>query len=215
MKYPLVLSLLLAAVLPAFSACDKLPLKPKTAFNADSAYSYTKQQVAFGPRIVGMPISDWRQVIEEARACDPAVLVNTHFYAGDLAQFQLQLMERPINGIVYLQYGAMHQSFQDIAREKSVGIVVSTVIGLLRDEMGAAFQQKYRRRFGEASTPQVGCQPYSALHHYAIAASLAGGTGGPGEFDQNRIIASRQRLAAASLAGQLWQSSTRPSSSCR
>ncbi|CAN5169680.1 hypothetical protein BH10PSE7_BH10PSE7_10710 [soil metagenome] len=161
-------------------------------------------QVAFGPRIVGMPITDWRQVIEEARACDPAVLVNTHFYAGDLAQFQLQLMERPINGIVYLQYGAMHQSFQEIAREKSVGIVVSTVIGLLRDEMGAAFQQKYRRRFGEASTPQVGCQPYSSLHHYTIAASLAGGTGGPGDFEQNRIIASRLKdTPTRSVAGTI------------
>ena len=63
MKYPFVLPLLLVAVLPAFSACDKFPSSPKTAFNADSAYSYTKQQVAFGPRVPGTPGStkagDW------------------------------------------------------------------------------------------------------------------------------------------------------------
>ncbi|MDB4891279.1 MAG: hypothetical protein JWL61_3134, partial [Gemmatimonadetes bacterium] len=39
MTYRVVLSLLLVAVLPAFSACDKLPSRPKTAFNADSALS--------------------------------------------------------------------------------------------------------------------------------------------------------------------------------
>ena len=38
-------------------------------------------------------------------------------------------------------------------------------------------------------TPEVGCQPYCSLHHYAIAASVAGGIGEPGEDAQNRRIA--------------------------
>ena len=63
MKYRVVLILLVAAVLPAFSACDTFPSRPKTAFNADSAFSYTKQQVAFGPRVPGTPgavkAGDW------------------------------------------------------------------------------------------------------------------------------------------------------------
>ena len=33
--------------------------------------------------------------------------------------------------------------------------------------------------------------PYSSVHHYAIAAALAGGTGGPGDFAQNRLIATK------------------------
>ena len=44
-------------------------------------------------------------------------------------------------------------------------------------------------RFGQASTPQVGCQCYNAVHHYAIAASVAGGTGKPGNDAQNRKVA--------------------------
>lgn len=166
--------------------------KPYSIVIANAMASVARQfgwQIAFGPRIVTTPVADWRGVIDEARACNPSVLVNTHFYAGDLAQFQNQLMEAPIKAIVYLQYGAMHHSFLEIARENAIGVIVSTVIGLLRDEMGAAFQQKYLARFGEASTPQVGCQSYSALHHYAIAASLAGGTGAPGDFDQNHRVA--------------------------
>ena len=44
MRTPLARTLLLSlAALPAFAACDKLPARaPKTAFNADSALSYTQ-----------------------------------------------------------------------------------------------------------------------------------------------------------------------------
>ncbi|HEY2065268.1 MAG TPA: M28 family peptidase [Gemmatimonadaceae bacterium] len=49
------MSSLLVLALCALAACDKLPFHsgPKTAFNADSAMSYTRTQVAFGPRVPG------------------------------------------------------------------------------------------------------------------------------------------------------------------
>lgn len=166
--------------------------KPYSIVIANAMASVAGQfgwQVVFGPRIVSTPTTQWRDVLNEARSASPSVLVNTHFYSGDLAQFQMQFMENPLNCIVYLQYGAMHQSFVDIAQEKAVGVIVSTVIGLLRDDMGHGFARRYIARFGEGSTPQVGCQSYSATLHYALAASLAGGTGGPGDFPQNRKVA--------------------------
>ena len=53
-------------------ACDKLPSRPKTAFNADSAFSYTRQQVAFGPRVPGTAgaekAGDWIVKMMRARA---------------------------------------------------------------------------------------------------------------------------------------------------
>ena len=53
-------------------ACDKLPSRAKTAFNADSAFSYTRQQVAFGPRVPGTPgaakAGDWIVAMMKARA---------------------------------------------------------------------------------------------------------------------------------------------------
>jgi hypothetical protein len=56
-----VLTILAAAI--SLTACDKLPMRPKTAFNADSALSYVRQQVAFGPRVPGTPgaekAGDW------------------------------------------------------------------------------------------------------------------------------------------------------------
>jgi len=145
--------------------------------------------VAFGPEIVQTPRSDWRDVIARATATDPAVIANTHFYAGDLAHFQSQFMEAPSNSLVYLQYGAMHRSFSELAQENAIGVVVSAVTSLLRDEMGRAFSRRYLERFGPHSTPQVGCQCYNAVQHYALAVAAAGGSGAPGQHTTNRRVA--------------------------
>lgn len=166
--------------------------KPYSIVIANAMASAARQfgwQVAYGPRVTVTPRTEWREVIEEVRAVDPAVVANTHFYPGDLAHFHRQFMERPMNCLLYLQYGAMHQTFVEMVQEEAVGVIVGTVIGLLRDEIGQAFAQRYLARFGEASTPQVGCQSYTATRHYALAAAQAGGTAGPGGHAQNRRVA--------------------------
>lgn len=133
--------------------------------------------------------SDWCSVLDGIRNHDPAVLAMTHFHAGDLARFHLQFMERPLNSLLYLQYGALHRVFSEITREKGRGVITCTVIGLPRDELGRRFAASYRARFGPQSTPEIGCQPYCSLHHYAIAAAVAGGVGEPGDIEINRRIA--------------------------
>ena len=133
--------------------------------------------------------SDWCSVLDGIRNHDPAVLAMTHFHAGDLARFHLQFMERPLNSLLYLQYGALHRVFSEITREKGRGVITCTVIGLPRDELGRRFAASYRARFGPQSTPEIGCQPYCSLHHYAIAAAVAGGVGEPGDMEINRRIA--------------------------
>jgi branched-chain amino acid transport system substrate-binding protein len=133
--------------------------------------------------------SDWRSILDQMRAHDPAVLAMTHFHAGDLARFHLQFMEKPLPVLLYLQYGALHRAFSEITGEKARGVITCTVIGLPRDEIGRKFAADYRTRFGPHATPEVGCQPYCSLHHYAIAASVAGGVGEPGNEEINRRIA--------------------------
>lgn len=147
--------------------------------------------VVFGPEIVRTPTTNWTSVIERVRATKPAVLANTHFYARDIAHFQLQFMTNPMDCLVYLQYGAMHKTFLEIAGSAAEGVIVGTVIGLLQDNVGRAFGRRYFARFGPESTPEVGCLPYSSLHHYAIAAAVAGGTAPPFEKRQNREVAKR------------------------
>ena len=64
----------LLLVLPALAACDKLPGsdRPKTAFDAAAAMTYTKAQLAFGPRVPGTPghvkAGDWIVTMMKQRA---------------------------------------------------------------------------------------------------------------------------------------------------
>jgi glutaminyl-peptide cyclotransferase len=66
------LTLLFLVTLSALSACDRLPTRAKTAFVADSAMSYTRQQLAFGPRVPGTPgaqrAGDWIAAMMKQRA---------------------------------------------------------------------------------------------------------------------------------------------------
>lgn len=69
MRIPVLTATLLALSL---SGCDKFSGGPKTAFNADSAWSYTQQQVAFGPRVPGtagaQKAGDWIVAMMKQRA---------------------------------------------------------------------------------------------------------------------------------------------------
>ncbi|MGA0534171.1 ABC transporter substrate-binding protein [Hansschlegelia sp. KR7-227] len=150
--------------------------------------------VVFGPEIVRTPTTDWQSALDRARETRPAILANTHFYASDIAHFQRQFMKKPMNCLVYLQYGGMHQTFTEVAGEDAEGVIIGTVVGLVHDDDGRAYSKRYRERFGATATPEVGALSYSAMHHYALAAGVAGGTGAPYEFTQNRKVA--QRLKA-------------------
>ncbi len=189
--------------------------KPYSIVIANAMASASTQfgwDLTFGPKVVSAPTPNWRPLLAEIREHDPAVLANTQFYAGDLANFQLQFVENPLDCLLYLQYGALHRSFSEIVGNKGRGIVVGTVIGLPRDKLGQDFARRYREQFGENSTPEVGCQPYTSLHHYATAVALAGGSGGPGEVDINKVVAKKLKSTIfRSVSGSInyhdkWQS---------
>ncbi len=140
---------------------------------------------------VKVPVTDWGPTLAKLRADPPAVIAVTHFYTSDQAQFMNQFMTDPTDSLVYMQYGASLAAFRDIAGENSVGVTYATVIGALQDEIGMAFADAYKERFGANASPNGGGQTYTALHAYAIAAALAGGPGGPYDEDQNRLVADR------------------------
>lgn len=139
--------------------------------------------------LVPSPVTEWGPVLDKIRALEPAVIVNTHFFAGDLANFQRQFVDKPTNSLVYLQYGALLQSFSEVARDAGVGVLSATMIGNLPDERGNAFRKKVLDRFGPYANVDPASYTYSEMYQYAIASSIAGGTGEPGNFDQNRKIA--------------------------
>lgn len=139
--------------------------------------------------VVPVPTTEWGAVLNKVRADPPAVIANTHFFPGDLAQCQVQFLQQPTNSLFYYQYGPLLKAFSDIAGEAARGVLTSTVIGILPDEIGNSFRQAYWAKFGPKAEADPGASTYSETFHYAIAAALAGGTGEPGNADQNRKIA--------------------------
>lgn len=139
--------------------------------------------------VVPTPTTEWGAVLDKMRALKPAVIANTHFFAGDLANFQRQFFANPTKSLVYLQYGALLKAFSDVARDAAVGVLTSSMISVIPDQRGNAFIAKMKERHGEDVNYDPAAYAYSEVYQYAIAASIAGGTGEPGNYDQNRKIA--------------------------
>jgi branched-chain amino acid transport system substrate-binding protein len=142
---------------------------------------------------VSVPISEWGPTLAKIRQDPPAVICVTHFLPADLAQFMVQFAPNPTNSLVYMQYGPSIPAFRDIAKDASKGVVYATVVGALQDEIGTAFEQRYKAKFGENAGHNSGAQPYDGCYVWATAAALAGGTGEPGNDAQNRKVAERMR----------------------
>ncbi|BCH27933.1 ABC transporter substrate-binding protein [Mesorhizobium sp. L-8-3] len=142
---------------------------------------------------VNVPISEWGPTLAKLRQDPPAVIVVTHYFPADLAQFMVQFMNNPTPSLIYMQYGPSVKSFRDIAGPAANGVVFSTVIGALQDEIGFDFERRYKERFGADAGHNSGAQSYNAAWIWATAAALAGGSGEPGDDVQNRKVADRIR----------------------
>ena len=142
---------------------------------------------------VVVPISEWGPTLAKLRNDPPAVIAITHWVPQDLAQFMLQFVPTPTNSLVYMQYGPSLAAFREIGKDATNGILYSTVIASLQDEIGQDFNNRYKAKFGASASPLVAAQVYDSAHYYAVAAALAGGTAEPGEFKQNEKVAARLR----------------------
>lgn len=151
---------------------------------------------------VVVPISEWGPTLSKIRNDPPAAIAVTHWVPQDLAQFMLQFVPNPTNSLVYMQYGPSLAAFRDIGKDATNGVLYSTVIAALQDEIGQAFSKRYKERFGADSSPLIGAQVYDSAHYFALAAALAGGTGEPGNYEQNRLISERlKRLIYRGVMG--------------
>ena len=161
-------------------------------------------EVAFS-EVVQTPTTEWGPVLAKVRKVNPGAIANTHFFAGDIAQCQVQFAENPTNSLFYYQYGALQKAFRDIAGDASVGAMTGTVDGLLSDDFGKTYVNAHKKKFGPDADYQPGALSYGPMHHYALAAAIAGGTGEPGNMEQNRKIAwALKRFTYRGPTGSYW-----------
>jgi branched-chain amino acid transport system substrate-binding protein len=165
-------------------------------YSANIANTIRQQAGEYGWEInlfetVTVPISQWGPTLAKIRQDPPAVIAVTHYFPQDLAQFMRQFAPDPTPSLVYMQYGPSLPAFREIGGESVNGVIYGTVVGALQDEIGQNFAARYKEKFGPDASHLTASQPYDGCYIWAIAAALAGGTGEPGDFDQNRKVASR------------------------
>ncbi len=142
---------------------------------------------------VNVPISEWGPTLAKLRADPPGAIAITHFYPQDLAQFMVQFVPNPTPSLIYMQYGPTLPSFREVGKDAVNGVLFATVVGCLQDEIGKAFETRYKAKFGPNAGHMSGGQSYDGAYIWAIAAALAGGPGEQGNDEQNRKVAARMR----------------------
>ena len=140
---------------------------------------------------LGETISEWGPTLQRLREDPPDVVAITHWVPQDLAQFMLQFAPNPIDSLIYMQYGPSIPAFREIGGESVNGVIYSTVVATLPDEIGGDFTKRYVERYGEDAVALTAGMSYDSVHYFANAAAIAGGLGAPGDIEQNRKVAAQ------------------------
>jgi len=121
------------------------------------------------------PVSDWGSVLSRIRDTQPAIVVNTNYTPSDLATFTRGLVEDPPPALVYEQYGPSIPEYLELAGSAANGVIWSTVIGVLPDEIGNGFRQRYQDKFGQPPGFSNAGSEYDMVNIYLRAVAMAGG----------------------------------------
>ncbi|WP_427869349.1 ABC transporter substrate-binding protein [Leucobacter luti] len=123
---------------------------------------------------ITVPYADWGPQLSKIRNQPPGLIFVSDYLAGDLASFAKQFATAPTPSLLYQQYGPSVPEYIELAGDAANGVIWSTTIGTLPDEMGKAFRKRYLETFGtEAGLSQSGAQ-YDIVRLWALAASRAG-----------------------------------------
>lgn len=145
---------------------------------------------------VSVPYADWGPQLSKIRNDPPGLIFVTDYLAGDLASFAKQFATAPTPSLLYQQYGPSVPEYLELAGDAANGVIWSTTIGTLPDEMGDRFRARYVESYGtEPGLSQSGAQ-YDILRLWAMAASRAGDA-----HDSDRVSAAVADLVFRGVVG--------------
>lgn len=123
---------------------------------------------------VTAPTADWGPVLSKIRANPPGLIFVTDYIAGDLASFAKQFATAPTPSLLYQQYGPSVPEYIQLAGDAANGVIWSTTIGTLPDQIGQEFLKLYQQKFNaQAGLSQAGGQ-YDIIRMWSVVAGLAG-----------------------------------------
>ena len=121
------------------------------------------------------PNVEWGPTLTKIRANPPGLIFNTDYIPGDLAAFMKQFVPNPTPSLVYQQYGPSVPEYLDLAGDAANGVIWSTVIGTLPDDIGKDFLARFEKKFSaKAGLSQAGGQ-YDLVRLWAQAVAMSGG----------------------------------------
>lgn len=123
---------------------------------------------------VSVPYADWGPQLSKIRNNPPGLIFVTDYLAGDLASFAKQFASAPTPSLLYQQYGPSVPEYLELAGDSANGVIWSTVIGTLPDDMGGQFRQRYIDAYGSEPGLSMSGAQYDILRLWALAASRAG-----------------------------------------
>lgn len=145
---------------------------------------------------VTAPLAEWGPVLAKIRQDPPGLIFHADYIPGDLASFTQQFMADPTPSLLYEQYGPSVPEYLDLAGEDANGVIWSTVIGTLQDEIGRDFLRRYEERFGaRPGLSQAGGQ-YDLVNLWARAAATAGDP-----YDFERVNEELHRVIHRGVSG--------------
>ncbi|WP_125099835.1 ABC transporter substrate-binding protein [Leucobacter chromiireducens] len=145
---------------------------------------------------VSVPYADWGPQLSKIRNNPPGLIFVTDYLAGDLASFAKQFATSPTPSLLYQQYGPSVPEYLDLAGDAANGVIWSTTIGTLPDDIGLAFRERYLKTYGtEAGLSQSGAQ-YDIVRLWAQAASRAGDP-----YDSEAVSAAVSALTFRGVVG--------------
>jgi branched-chain amino acid transport system substrate-binding protein len=145
---------------------------------------------------VTAPLTEWGPVLANIRDNAPGLIFHSDYIPGDLASFQQQFRSDPTPSLMYQQYGPSVPEYLELAGTDADGVIWSTVIGTLPDEIGTAFKDAYSEQYGaEPGLSQAGGQ-YDLVHLWAQAAAMAGDV-----MDFEQVNANVKRMTYRGASG--------------
>jgi len=119
-------------------------------------------------------VADWGPLLAKVRDAKPAVFFSVDYNPAENAAMIKTWAANPINAVVYQQYGPSVPEYIDLAGDAANGVIWSTVLGYLPDEIGKDWVAKYKAKFNQ--TPGYANAPggYDQVWDWAVAVALAG-----------------------------------------
>ncbi len=129
-------------------------IKADYEWDIEYANGFRDEAIANGWEIVVDEVvpygtSEWGSLLVKIRASNPSLIVASFYSPPDLVTLFRQWNEDPTDSIISFGYGVSIPEFAEILGEEGNGILGTSAAGVLPDEKGKAWGERYKARFNE------------------------------------------------------------------